>query len=249
MLTGETGDNIAGWVTLAPWPEAVDAQRSFDRRTALFGTSTDIASSALLLTAPADRLPPLLEYCSDTALWRCVGDVTDRSWSSIGGESRWGNVVPGLPDPTTWAFGGVAFADVVGDYLGLDEYARNDWEAQDEFRPWVARLKRSIPSVALQSPSPIDVLLTRPTINVAPATGAELAAKEPDGERASGVSTGGIVTAAVAVVDGASIPARFIDDVGGALRSEGWDPAPVEPPPRVSGGTLLGLLALWKELR
>jgi hypothetical protein len=245
------------WATLDPWAAAADAARALDQRDPVFATTSVIARTDLVLAVAPEREAALAAACEGLAVWRCVGDAAGRPWTELGGEPRWGTVALGIPDPTRSALGGVVLLDLVGGFLALEDFARNDWEANDDIRPWLARVKRSVPPVALDSTDPLDILLTRPTVNVAVSTAASRLAKDPDGSRSAALPTGAAVNAVLAA--GAGAPAATVDAFGAALARHlteaGWTAGDTgaapssDPEADGRGGTLLGLQELWRELR
>jgi hypothetical protein len=130
--TAKSREGIDGWVTLDPWPAIAG----------LTQTPSRVASSPLVIAAVGERAAVLETHCGGTIDWKCLGDVIDADWASIGGKPEWGKVRVGLPSMST-ASGLLLAGNAASGYFGRSDIATNDFNADDGFGPWFAKVKRS----------------------------------------------------------------------------------------------------------
>ena len=131
-VTAKATDGIDGWVTLDPWPAIA----------ALTQTPVRVASSPFVIAAVAERAHVLQAHCGGTIDWKCLGDAIDIDWASIGGQPEWGKVKVGVPNTKT-ASGLLLIGNAASGYFGKPDIATNDFDSDDLFGPWFAKLKRS----------------------------------------------------------------------------------------------------------
>jgi len=130
--TAKSREGIDGWVTLDPWPTIAGLTQTPER----------VASSPLVVAAVAERAAVLESHCGGTIDWRCLGDSIDVDWASIGGRPEWGKVKVGLPSMSS-ASGLLLAGNAASGYFGRPDIATNDFNADDGFGPWFAKVKRS----------------------------------------------------------------------------------------------------------
>jgi hypothetical protein len=130
--TVESHDDVDGWVTLDPWPAIAG----------LTQTPARLASSPLVIAAVAERAAVLEAHCGGTIDWHCLGDAIGSDWPSIGGQPEWGKVKVGLPSMRT-ASGLLLAGNAASGYFGRSDIATNDFNADDGFGPWFAKVKRA----------------------------------------------------------------------------------------------------------
>ena len=134
------------WLVPRPFPAMVDENRSFTGLEPVLGDSSRVlARSPLTLTAWNDRLDALRSACGGEVTWVCIGDNAGQPWLDTGGPQSWGNVKPGLPDPSTTAFGLLGLTQATSQYLDRTDFASNDLQ-EPGFPSWLDQLKRSIRS-------------------------------------------------------------------------------------------------------
>jgi hypothetical protein len=136
---------IDAWLVPRPFPAMVDEDRSFAGLEPVFGDATGVlARSPLTLTVWNDRLDALRATCGEVT-WVCIGDHAGQPWVENGGQQSWGNIKPGLPDPSTTAFGLLDLAQASAEKLGRTDFASNDLQ-DPAFQTWLDQLKRSVRS-------------------------------------------------------------------------------------------------------
>jgi hypothetical protein len=130
--TSKSVSGIDGWVTLDPWPEIAGLSASPVR----------VASSPLVIAAVAERAAVLQAHCGGTIGWKCLGDAIESDWASIGGQPEWGKVRVGIPSVKT-ATGLLLIGNATAGYFGRPDVATNDFDVDDGFLAWFAKLKRA----------------------------------------------------------------------------------------------------------
>ena len=130
--TAKALDGIDGWVTFDPWPAIAG----------LTASPVRVASSPLVIAAVAERARVLATQCGGTIGWKCLGDNIGVPWSTIGGQVQWGDVKVGVPKRST-ASGLLIVGNAASGYFGRADIATNDFDADDGFGPWYAKLKRA----------------------------------------------------------------------------------------------------------
>jgi hypothetical protein len=116
------------WLTTTPWAEAVAAVREGENADPILGESSDvIARSPVMLVVREDRATAFETACAGEIGWKCVGEAAGQPWANVGGEGTWGVVRAGLDDPSS-ASGLPVLGSATGGYLGLPDYATNDFD-------------------------------------------------------------------------------------------------------------------------
>ena len=232
LVAGEA-DDVDAWVTSAAWLE-LTASRAEEP----VGEANVLASSPVVLAADVDRVDALRELCGDAAIWRCVGDSAGRPWEELGGDSRWGPLLTGLPDADT-AVGLSVLASVAVGYFDHTDFAANDF---GELRGWLSTLA--------EASGDGDRQLVRSLVRVR-----------------GTYSAGGLVEGGAEHADLASLPASptveavavLVDLPGGdrlpdlasvreALSTGGWDAGDGDPPSLLKPGVMAALHNLWKDV-
>lgn len=136
---------VDAWLVARPFPAMVDESRSFSGLDPVLGDATGVlARSPLTLTVWNDRFAALQEVCPEVT-WVCIGDHAGQPWEANGGQGSWGNLKPGLPDPSTTAFGLLVLTQATAERLGRSDFASNDLQDAG-YQTWLDQLKRSIRS-------------------------------------------------------------------------------------------------------
>lgn len=137
-LVGKGSEDAAdGWLTLAPWPAMVNAERARTGQAAVLPRTRVLASSSVVLVSFPDRARALGAGCPQQRLgWRCVGDAAGTPWAKHGGPDTWGAVKVGIADPTTQSLGVVEAGAAAAGYFAP---APIDLE-NDAFIDWLTRL-------------------------------------------------------------------------------------------------------------
>lgn len=130
-------DVIDGWLTLDPWPDIANGLLSEPVITA----ESALASSPLVIAMVKERAAVLAPACpGGTIGWKCLGDNVGRRWTELtGGVQAWGNITVGLP-PAGSAAGVLLFGNAVSGYFGRADIATNDFENDDAFAAWRAKV-------------------------------------------------------------------------------------------------------------
>jgi hypothetical protein len=137
---------IDAWLVPQPFPAMVTENRAFGGLEPVLGDpSRVLARSPLTLTVWNDRLEALNGTCGGEVTWACIGDHAGQPWADNGGQENWGSVKPGLPDPTTTAFGLLVLSQATAQELGRNDFASNDLQ-DSTYQTWLDQLKRSIRS-------------------------------------------------------------------------------------------------------
>jgi hypothetical protein len=277
-LTDSSGLTYDGWLTLAPEAEIVRDARARAALPALIGVPTSpIARTPLLFASDRTRLKALDAHCGGDVTYTCLGDSAGDSWSSIGGQSAWGTLKLGQPDPATTGGGLSVIGQAAARYFGRTDLSRDDFE-DDAFLEWFTRLERSVPSGAGSSQTPFEQLLVigPAAFDVVATTEAEVARLLPRSSRDRQENVTLFYPAPVAPVASADIvfvpikgaanveatrDAVTGDDGRGALADAGWRVEGEDRPngfedapdlPKTSSlpdaGALEALLQVWREV-
>lgn len=138
--------DVDAWLTLEPWPGLVEIRRGQAQSgPAIEEPSEVLASSALAVLGPEERLTALAAACDDEITWTCLGDIAGEEWDQHGGEGAWRDINVGYATPTRHAAGLVVLGQAASDYFGTTEFASNDFDAA--FRSWLRDLDRADPGV------------------------------------------------------------------------------------------------------
>ncbi len=263
------GDGEGAWLVPAAWADLVDDARSRAGRPALVRSEV-VASTPLLLVVWADRAAVLGARCGvpvTELTWGCVGEQADQRWPDIGGDVRWGRVVPGHAAPDT-TLGLQATAAVVSARLGTGFSLADLREAG--FASWFRGVERAVADFAPPGGSHVVAMVSRgPSVaDVAVASEAELtriAGREVVFGELLTLPAEPLLAVELVVVgtDADAVGDAFDSLSGGAARgafgAQGWRVDGLAPPdttldalpaaaPSPSGGALTAMLSIWREL-
>jgi len=243
------GTGPDAWITFAP----LDRLAAGPDGSATFGDSTALGSARLALAVRAERATPLAAACGGTVAWRCIGENAGRSWESLGGQTTWGSLTPGLDDPTTRATGLLTLGAATASYFGRTDFNAVDIDADDELLGWFSRLTRSVPDFVLDAGSALDPLATGRAVDLAGTSEAELVAIGAAQSSRFTVTYPEPMARADAVLviaqDG-DVPESLTAAATAAFDgAPGWTPTPADPGGVPSAGVLRTLLDLWTSIR
>ncbi|MGI9579377.1 MAG: hypothetical protein ACR2OH_14355 [Microthrixaceae bacterium] len=119
-------DGATAWLAAGPWPE-IAAAEGLDMPE--MADSDVLANSPAVIVARSDRMEAINSACG-SANWSCIGDAAGGEWTDLGGESTWGRIEVGLPEPDSGA-GTVAVNQAVASRVGTPEFATNDLDGPD----------------------------------------------------------------------------------------------------------------------
>jgi hypothetical protein len=256
------------WITLSSLVDVVEGARDRAGERPLLDRTDPIAVSPLVIVAWDDRAAVLTATC-DPIGWSCVGDLAEQSWQDAGGESAWGVVKPGQPDPDRSGIGLLVLGQAAADRLGTGTFSARELDTPD-FQRWFSILEQAVPSFTgtggsffqrmLQfGPGSVDV------VGTTEAEVAELLGRA--GARGASVSVLPATPAVLAEVviaspSGTQAPQSLVDAVTQALVDVGWrpdaatapallseSPALVDEPVRFDGGLLEALRLRWQRVR
>ena len=264
---------LDGWLVPAPFPAMVAETR--DRAgsgPALGDSSRVLARSPLVIAVWNDRRQALRGRCGEELTWKCVGSLAGEPWTDAGGQAAWGDVKPGLPDPTQTAVGLLADGQATASWFGTSDYAANDF-VDPAFRDWYERLARTSTGSGTRTGTPLEQMLTLGPATFDLAASTEAAAgpavtSSRDKDRLSIVypSPGATADVVLAPVAGSPAGARLktlleSPDAAAALAAAGWrvDGQPSAPgvpsSPALAAddglprpGVLQALRTLWVEV-
>jgi hypothetical protein len=241
-LARETLDRVAAgeavplWLTVEPFPAMAGP----------LAAGEVLAASQLVVGTKAPRQAELSARCGDEALWRCVGDLTGEPWT----EPPPGQVEPSVGDAARTASGLASFASAVAGYFGTDQFTATEL-ADPSFLAWVRPFVAAVPVTELTAGTPVATMLTRPAVNVAATSDAEIAGLgEPGTEVERSYPEPSMwLQAVVAAPAGAGVPEDLASDAAAALLAAGWERPDPTQTPLPSATTMLALRGLWEEIQ
>lgn len=148
-------DDSTAWLAAGPWPDIAAAQ-GLDLPE-LAGSDV-LANSPAVIVARTDRMAAINSTCG-SANWSCIGDAAGGAWTELGGESEWGRIEVGLPEPDS-GDGTVAVNQAVASRVGTSDFATNDLESP-EVEGWFDSLAQESKDNAA-STSPLTQFLRVP---------------------------------------------------------------------------------------
>jgi hypothetical protein len=247
-------DVPAAWITLSPWPQIVDDTRSRKQLGPLFGAAPDrLATSPLALIGPTNRLAVLGNACGGSTAaitWKCIGEKAGAAWSSVGGEEAWGTLKPGHTSPVDSAAGLLVFSNAVVSYFGRTDVSLIDFQTDDAFRAWLARLEGAVPTFGDAVTTPLDLMLVQPRFDVVGTTTAEISEKVgAQSDRFSVLYPSPMAQADAVMASTGALPGGLREAAAGALTASGWtDPAGDPTAGLPSPGAMQALQGIWKEV-
>lgn len=237
-LSAGNGRDIDVWVTTSAWWEVVEA-----RAPGVLGEPVALGTSPVAVAALPGRGEALESACRAEPLLRCLGTSAGRPWSELSGQGSWGRLAVGLPDPDLGT-GLSILAAAASDWFGGTDFARNDFEVDPEFRPWLERLYSERPVT-----SPVRTMVTAQgmfSVAVDTAIGVEVGAGQRPVDRLEPGQPAQVTLLAVPV--GGTIDDEVLATLRRAVEDAGWDaaaPGPVTPTLRP--GVMAALHDLWTE--
>ena len=163
------------WLTVAPLPELVDAERSRQRLTALALTVDTIGATQLVVAVPNAKAAALAGACGEPLDWRCIGDAAGTPWTELAGPAA-GSVRPAFGSLDS-AVGQLGVAQAVLGFFGAAPVDPGD----PGLITWGRRLSRAVAASALSGGTPIGTVQVRDSaLDVAVGFDAEIAKARRD---------------------------------------------------------------------
>ncbi len=129
-----TLDGSTAWLAAGPWPEVT---RDGGAEMPNLAASEILARSPAVIVALTNRIAAVQQSCG-AVTWACIGEAAGGQWSDLGGESGWGRVEVGLPEPES-GDGMVAVNQAVASRVGRTDFAANDLD-DPAVAVWFGRL-------------------------------------------------------------------------------------------------------------
>lgn len=157
----------AAWLAAGPWPKMVDDRRAGAGESPLFAVQKALASSPAVLVGRTDRTNALTAHCAAAATagapanavdWKCLAAALGQSWSSVGGDQRWGRVTLGQTSGD-YSDGLGSMSSAVAQYFGRTDASSNDFTDDDGFMDWFTHVERGLTST---TGDPLESFLTKP---------------------------------------------------------------------------------------
>jgi hypothetical protein len=233
------------WITMEPFAAMADMRVVIRGGPEEFGERIAVASSAIALVVPSDRVAVLAAACGEPLDWRCIGDAAGNPWEDIGGEPSWGTVRPGFTSVDR-ASGLLGVGAAVAGYFGDTTIVPDD----PDFQRWARPLAEAVPASALTGRTAIVTIETRPSaLDIAVGAAAELS--DPGGTDLSLQYADPMIRAdvVVAVPDGMTLPNGIVEELARLLVTEGrWDSPSAGADPLPTALELLAIRGAWKAL-
>lgn len=215
-LSTDASIPLAGWVAGAEWPQMADSSRKAKGLPPLFDGVALLGSTPVVMVIRTDRLSVLNSGCGGEWSWKCVAERSGGAWTALGGDPRWGRVVPGVDGADT-TNGLACAAQWVTAYFGSSDIAANDFSDDIGFNDYVATVAAAVPDGAPSSGTSAREFLTKPgsrsLVCTSEAEGAPLVA------RSSVASANAVVVAPPTLAVGAYAAAPAADS-GDRLKVE-----------------------------
>jgi len=145
--------SLDGWLVPSPWPDIVRSTRQRAGLAPLLdATGPPLARSPLVLAVWPTRTAVLTKGCPG-------GQVTWRCWGDLAGQAQ---VKPGHADVGE-AVGVATVGAATAGFFGRADLARADIEDNDDYRAWLTRLERAVPTFRPTTGTAVgDMLLKGP---------------------------------------------------------------------------------------
>ncbi len=163
LSTDDAGgpSSIDGWLVPSPWPEIVQASRQRAGLEPRLEAGPTLARSPLVLAVWPDKLNVLRPRCSGQVSWQCWGEVSGQPAAQI---------KPGHADVNE-AVGLATVGAATAGFFGRADLVRADLEENDQYRSWLARLEKAVPTFQPSSGTAVrDMLVKGPAAFDAVAT-------------------------------------------------------------------------------
>jgi hypothetical protein len=98
-LPPDADPGVDGWLTVGPWAEMVDAERTRNAAPKLFTTTSAPVSSPLVAVVENQRAATVRKSCGDPPNWACIPSLFPKGWGDSGGNAAFGPVKEDVPDP------------------------------------------------------------------------------------------------------------------------------------------------------
>lgn len=215
---GDARPNEA-WLTVAPLPDLVTAERQRLRLDPLDLGADTLGASQLVVAVPNAKAAALVAACDESGMldWRCIGEVTSAPWSDIDGPAG-SNVRPAF-GPLDTAVGQLGVTQAV-----LGYFANAPVDAGDPgLITWARRLARAVAPSALSGGTPIATVQVRDSaLDVAVGFDAEIANARRERLTVLYAAPMTRVDLVLATPDGVSVPSSVVTAIESAATEAGW---------------------------
>jgi len=144
--------SLDGWLVPSPWPEIVQASRQRAGLEPQLGAGPTLARSPLVLAVWPDKLNVLRQRCAGGQVsWQCWGEVSGQPAAQI---------KPGHADVNE-AVGLATVGAATAGFFGRADLVRADLEDNDQYRAWLARLEKAVPTFQPSSGTAVRDMLVK----------------------------------------------------------------------------------------
>jgi len=227
------------WLTLDPWPQLVDDERTRQGTSEVLGDPQRLAASPVALIGRLDRMAALTQRCNGTLTWKCIGDL--------------GDVALGMGSGNLSAGGALVLANAVVEHQGTTDINPIDLDVDDQYRTWIAAIGHEAAEYRNAPAAPLlEDLVQVPRLDVAGALEYELRVlrvANPSAYKVTYPQPMARADVVLTATKGARVPSDLAATLRGALIANGCLPASTDPPAGLPAPNVIeALRATWNEV-